>query len=433
MKNKSIIFFSALTALLLNSFHGSTQSVGLITDTILMGPFYGKEVYYDLSSGSDWAIDRKQWDIAFQTSRMSASILTNDASNNNALGVLGVELFTYENADTTGWSAVDTTGLSTWKLLVNSTTDWETGAFCQNQSGHPDYGWGKYNAVTHDVIGDSIYIIKLRDGSFKKLWIMRKYSSDNKYAFKYANLDGSNEQSIMLDCNPYATKNFVGFSLTTDQVVDFEPVESAGWDILFAKYMYTYPDGVLYPVTGVLSNYDIKVNRFQPVAPDFRIFDAAAMDSTRSPIGWEWKYLDPSFIYHVEDSLVHFILDKSGDIYRLVFKEFAGSSTGRVVFEKELISLASVSELTGISSSLAVYPNPASDYINLLLNPGSASSIILNLKTINGQSVWEKEMAVENRSLNKLLIPSGNLPNGIYIITMIVNGYSLTKKVIIQH
>jgi hypothetical protein len=178
---------------------------------------------------------------------------------------------------------------------VNSTTDWETGAFCQNQLGHPDYGWGRYNSASHDVVGDSLYLIKLRDGSLRKLWIMRKYSSLNTYEFRYANLDGSGDTTVVLDCNPYSDKNFVGFSLTTNQVVDFEPVSSTDWDILFTKYMYTYPDGVLYPVTGVLSNYDIKVNKFEHVAPDFRAFDPAAMDSSRSAIGWDWKYLDGSF------------------------------------------------------------------------------------------------------------------------------------------
>lgn len=434
MKMNYINFISALTALFFTSLTAMSQSAGPATDTVLMGPGYAKEVYYDLSSGSDWTIDRKQWDIAFRASRMSASILTNDAANNNALGVLGVELYTYENSDTSGWSAVDTTGFSTWKLLVNSTTDWETGAFCQNQSGHPDYGWGKYNTVTHDVMGDSLYIIKLRDGSFKKLWIIRKYSADNKYAFRYANLDGSGDTTVLLDCNPYSTKNFVGYSLTTNAVVDFEPVASSGWDLLFTKYMYTYPDGVLYPVTGVLNNYDVKVNKYHPVSPDYRLFDVAAMDSTRSAIGWEWKYLDPNFVYFVEDSLVHLILDKEQNIYRLVFKEFAGSSSGRIVFEKELISLASINEFSGELNNLTVYPNPASDKINLLVQPGNATEMMVTLNSMSGAAILRKNIALNSHVLNNIEITSAlTLPDGMYILTAVLDGQIMTKKVVVRH
>ena len=64
---------------------------------------------------------------------MSASILTNDGS--------GVELYTYPKADTSGWATVDTSWTFRLEENVQFNTDWETGAFCLNQKGHPDYGW----------------------------------------------------------------------------------------------------------------------------------------------------------------------------------------------------------------------------------------------------------------------------------------------------
>jgi hypothetical protein len=53
-----------------------------------------------MANGNTGAVNRKQWDIAFRASRMSASILTNDAANNNPIGLNGVELYTYGNSDT---------------------------------------------------------------------------------------------------------------------------------------------------------------------------------------------------------------------------------------------------------------------------------------------------------------------------------------------
>jgi len=429
---KIILLLSAWIALSAINNLSVAQSSEQLIDTIYLGPGYINEVYYSMSKGQQGAVSRKQWDIAFRASRMSASILTNDAANNTAMQIQGVELYTYENADTLGWLSFDTTGLSTWKLLVNSTTDWEEGAFCRNQKGHPDYGWGKYNTVTHDVVGDSLYVVKLRDGSYRKLWIKRKYSSDNKYEFRYANLDGSGDQRILLDCEPYASKNFVGYSFATNEIVDFEPVPSKEWDLLFTRYIYTYPDGVIYPVTGVLSNYGIKVNKFEHVSPDYRLFDLESMDSTRSAIGWEWKYLDGSFVFHVVDSLVHFVQDKSGSIYRLVFKEFAGSSTGKIVLEKEMISLAGVDENAYPSFQCVVYPNPASTNASLLINPGKNSSVTVSIIGLSGKLLQEDQFRVIPDNLNQIPLPVNELSSGIYLFNVISGFQRAVLKLIVQ-
>jgi hypothetical protein len=423
-------------ALLATTFSGILpvmgQKVGPVTDTISMGPGYAKEIYYSMAAGNKGTVDRKQWDIAFRASRLSASILTNDGANNNPIGLSGVELYTYPKSDSSGWATVDTAGLFGWKKMVNSTTDWEVGAFDQNQLGHPDYGWGKYNTATHDVVGDSLYIIKLRDGSLRKLFIKRKYSSLNMIEFRYANIDGTNDNTVTVDCNPYAAKNFVGYSITTNQVVDFEPVVSSDWDILFTRYMYTYPDGVQYPVVGVLSNYKTKVNRFDHVAPDFRIFDLESMDSTRSPIGWEWKYLDANFIFHVQDSLVHFIQDKGGNIHRLVFKEFVGSSSGRIVLEKEMISATGIGETGKVDFNAAVYPNPVSEVMNVVINPENGSSAVISILDMSGRTVFSRKYEVQSNTLSTLQIPVIDFPAGAYIVKMQIGGNSISRKVIIK-
>jgi hypothetical protein len=432
MNNTIHIFVALLATTLAGIFPVMGQKVGPVTDTISMGAGYAKEIYYSMAAGNKGTIDRKQWDIAFRASRLSASILTNDGANNNPIGLSGVELYTYPKSDSSGWATVDTTGLFGWKKMVNSTTDWETGAFDQNQLGHPDYGWGKYNTATHDVIGDSLYIIKLRDGSLRKLFIKRKYSSLNMVEFRYAKIDGANDTTVTVDCNPYAAKNFVGYSITTNQVVDFEPVVSTDWDILFTRYMYTYPDGVQYPVVGVLSNYETKVNRFEHVAPDFRIFDLESMDSTRSPIGWEWKYLDANFIFHVQDSLVHFIQDRNGNIHRLVFKDFVGSSSGRIVLEKEMISATGIGETGKADFNAAIYPNPASDVMNVVINPENGSSAVISIHDMSGRTVLSRKYEVQSQTLSTLQIPVIDFPAGAYIVKMQVGDNTISRKVIIK-
>jgi len=410
------------------------QQLGPVTDSIFMGASYNNEVYYSMANGNRGAINRKQWDIAFRANRMSASILTNDAANNSAIDLSGVELYTYPKAAISGWATVDTIGLSSWKNMVNSTTDWEEGAFCRNQKGHPDYGWGKYNSANHDVVGDSLFIVKLRDGSLRKLWIVRKYSSNNIYEFRYANIDGTKDTTVMLDCSPYSTKNFVGFSITTDQVVDFEPVISSEWDILFAKYIYTYPDGTPYPVTGVLSNYKTKVKKFEHVAPDFQMVDPQAMDSTRSPIGWEWKTFNNStFAYSVVDSLVYFVQNQGGKIYKLVFTNFAGSLTGRIKLGKELISFTGVEETGKADFNAAVYPNPVSEVMNLVINPGKSKFAMISLIDISGRTVLNRRFNLASDELSTLKIPVSGLHSGVYMIKIQAGTRIISRKVVVNN
>lgn len=423
MKSKLYIFIAVLTSVLTGMLPAMGQKSGPVNDTVLIGS--NNEVYYNLAAGNKTAVNRKQWDIAFRASRMSASILTNDA--------VGVELYTYPKADTNGWLTMDTTGFYTWKNMVNSSTDWETGAFCQNQSGHPDYGWGKYNSVSHNVVGDSLFIIRLRDGSLRKIWIVEKFSSDNIFKIRFANMNGSADTTVLVDCSPGAVKNFVGYSISTKQVVDFEPVATSQWDILFTKYMYTYPDGAMQPVTGVLSNYGIKVNKFQHVAPDYRIWDLASMDSTRSPIGFDWKTYDyANNVYIIEDSLVYFIQDQSGNIQKLIFKEYTGGSSGKFVFEREMISALSVSEIEKSEMNAAVYPNPVSDVMNVVINPGKTSSVEISVYDIAGRLVFDSKYTLQANVLSTLQVPLPEIPAGNYVVRIQADKNILSRKVIVR-
>ena len=433
--------FYAFIALLATAFAGimpALAQVGPVNDTLYMGAGYANEVYYSMSAGNKGALDRKQWDIAFRAYSRSASIITNDGANNNAIGLAGVELYTYPKAGISGWLTVDTAGMYSWKNMVNSTTDWEDGAFCRYQKGHPDYGWGKYNTVTHDVTGDSLFIIKLRDGSLRKLWIVRKYSTDNLYEFRYANIDGTHDTTVTLDCKPYSAKNFIGYSITTNKVVDFEPVVSTQWDLLFTKYMYTYPAttpeaGTLYPVTGVLSNYKTKVKKYAELVSGFPVIDPKTMDSTRSPIGWDWKYFDMNTnVYKIVDPLVYFVQDQSGILYKLTFKEFVGSSTGRIVLQKEVNTITGIDELEKSGFNAAVYPNPVNEVMNLVINPGKSRNALVSLYDLSGRNVLTRRYDMQPEDLSTLQIPVSGIPSGMYMLKIQAGSNVISRKVVIN-
>jgi hypothetical protein len=417
------IYFAVLTGLNLFAamifYPALNAQVVLKSDTVTMGQYYANEIYYSMKNGEVSSYSRNSWDIAFRTKIMSSSIITNDGT--------GVVLWSYPKADTAGWATVDTGGLYTWTRMFNDPSDWENGAFSRNAQGHPDYGWGRYNDETHDVVGDSLFIIKLRDGSFRKLRIIRKNSVNNIYYFRTANLDGTGQQDLSINCNNYIAKDFVGFSLETNLAVAYQP-NKADWDIVFTKYMSIQSGGQPYPVTGVLSNDGVKSKKFYPVSLDYVDYTPGDWDSTRSSVGWEWKYIDTNYVYHIVDSTVYFVKSMGGDIYKLIFSKFAGSSTGVIVFETGKVAGLGITGET-ISGELSIYPNPAVNQIHVSLTRVSSGSELLEFSDMTGK-------ILERRSLEpgfgQLSLDISGLASGIYFIRISFQEGSVSKKVMIS-
>jgi hypothetical protein len=399
----------------------ATAQSRLVNDTVIMSPGYANEVYYSMANGKGMIAPRDSWDIAFRTSLRSSSILINDGA--------GVTLWSYRKTDTTGWNSVDTTGLSIWTPMYNDPDNWENGAFSRHAGSFPDYGWGKYNEVTHDLVGDSIFIIKLRDASFRKIWIVRKKSVQDIYIFKYTNLDGSHEQQISLDLNSVIDRDFYGFSLETNSGVDFEPPRT-DWDILFTKYMSVQPDGTPYPVTGVLSNDGVKSKAFHHTSLDYSQWWVNPWDSIRSSIGYEWKSFDMNtFTYKVEDSLVYFVRSLQGDVYKLIFTKFEGSATGVIVFEKEKISNVGINDQVLQKTGISIYPNPAREFINVSLLKSSPEDQTITLRDMTGSVLYTNKLS---GSQQKTTIDVSNLTSGVYFITVGTDSGSSCKKLVIS-
>ncbi len=414
-------FLLSLIAML---FIGLSASANPVNDSVSMGSGYANDVWYSFENGVVATADRSTWDIGFYTNRWSAGVIINDGT--------GTELLTYGNGDTSSWNAIDTTGMAGWKRLYNSDTIWEDGAFNRNALGHPDYGWGVYNMVSHDVVGDSIYIIKLANGAYKKLWIESKNSVNNTYIFTYANLDGSNQFTETLDATPYESKLFVYYNLSIGSVIDREPAKDS-WDLLFSRYMGTVFDNegnpANYVVVGVLNNVETGANKNHPVSPDFTEWYAKPMEFHKTVIGSDWKYFDMNtFSYSVTDSLVYFVQSLSGDIYKFVPLSFSGQSEGKTVFTRELISLVDLTEQT-TEQAVKVFPNPASDQINILL-PGFENELAsIQLYDLSGRMLSDQETRLTNGQMN---FSVQQFEDGTYILQVISSGKVHTQQLIVR-
>jgi hypothetical protein len=358
-------------------------------DSVQMGPGYANDIFYSFENGVVASASRTNWDIGFYTTVWTATIITN--------GAAGVNLYTFPNADTTGWNSVDTIGIAGWPVLYDNEDEWEEGAFNRNQTGHPDYGWGKYNPITHDVVGDSIYILKTLDGTYKKIWIQRKNSSSNRYFIRQANLDGSDDHVVELGINPYANKNFIYYTFSSNSFVEREP-DTTSWDILFTKYMAIQPDGTPYPVVGVLSNFEVFAHKYYPVGPDYTDYALMPFDSTKSPIGWEWKTFDMgSFTWTVADSTAFFVHTLNANVYKLIFTKFEGSSTGNIVFTTEPMSSGIFDQVT--ETEAMVYPNPVKDHLTVSFGKELSTMAAVTIFDMTGRLVYSSEKEINGNSL----------------------------------
>jgi hypothetical protein len=198
-----------------------------------------------------------------------------------------------------------------------------------NATDFPNYGWGDYDMITHNVNGVSLYLIKTREGLMKKIWIEKKMSVDQKYIFRYANIDGTDEKDVTLDMAGMTT-NLDYYSIDTGEEVNREP-DASTWDIVFTKYI---DNSINYPVTGVLENIDIKAQEVNAadISPDEMPETGYLTDI--SAIGSDWKIIDmATYQYSMDDTKAYYVKDRDNNIYRIQFRSFEGSSTGNLSFD----------------------------------------------------------------------------------------------------
>ncbi len=389
-----------------------TLSAQVETEVVTGGsPSYPDEVYYSLEDGIVSTVARSTWDLGFNTSNFSVSILANTAS--------GVEVYTWPLGDTADWATLDTTGM-TWTPLYNSIESWDEGAFSSNQTGHPDYGWGIYNDVTHIITGDSLFVIKTVAGSYKKLAIVERNPMVNYYLIKVAGLDGSDEQTDTINSADYNTKSFVYYSLDNMEILDREPVKEA-WDMVFTRYYdYTIP----YMVSGVLTN-DIHVEA-QEVKEEgldqatFVDYEESAFSWDISIIGSDWKSFSmTTFSYEVDTTVVYF-LKKYGETdstyYKLYFTAF-DYTEGKYVFVQEELSAVS-SRAPEANTLLNLYPNPASDHLNLVYDHQGEMEV--SVYDLTGRNVLST--IHQGAGFSHLVLDISTLERGVFFVQVRAGG-----------
>lgn len=411
MKHLFLILFILL-------FAQQASRAQVVTDTVSVGAGYANQVWYSLANDDQGSAPKNNWDIAFDVSAYGAAIHANT--------ITGTTVWLYAAGDTSDWANLDTNGLSNWPKYYNSDTSWAIGAFNQNPASQFDMGWGIYNSITHFVTGDSLYLIKLANNSYRKIWLIDL--GNGAYHFRYANLDNSGDQTVTLTKTNYAGKNFAYYSIQNNAALDREPLNS-DWDLLFTQHTAFLPTA--YTVAGVLTNYNTTVAQANGVDVTNVQYVNHTFVTPINEIGYDWKVFNSqSFVYDITDSLVYFVQTQNGDIWKMIFTGFGGSANGNYIFTKELISATGLAE--GSSSFLMeLYPNPASENVMLTFNAKTNMPVRIVLTDLTGKIVYD-EQENGNAGLQQYQIGTGNLQAGMYFVTILADGRQYSSKLIIR-
>ena len=385
------------------------------TDTVSIGTSYSEQVYYSLENGVQSSVSKSDWDIAFETgSSTGISILINAST--------GTELFVYPG-DTTDWSSLDTTGMRlNWTQRHNADTSWAYGAFSQDQSGF-FVGWGTYNMITHVITGDKLFVIKLSNGIYQKIWI--KSLSGGTFHFRHATLNNSMDMLHSVKKSDYSTKNFAYFSLKNHNTIDKEPA-SDQWDLFFGQYTAFVPTPYL--VTGLLQNAGVSAAKAYPVNDPSTYVDHSAhtFSDYINVLGYDWKSFNMTNMdYDIVDSTVYFVQTVAGDIWKLVFVDFEGSSTGNFIFTKEHVHFAGLSEKASIE--FRMFPNPASDVLNIVLP--AHTKYLLEIIDLSGKLVFQKSIVSPGPVLSTRL---PELKSGLYMVRISDSVSSGTSRLLVK-
>lgn len=378
------------------------------------------DVYYNFETGTEVSLDRELWDIGFTSDLMNSSIIINE----NA----GVELFLYSE-DIADWASVDTAGFN-FDPIYNSEETWAYGAFSNQGTMHPDYGWGIYNQNTHDIVGDRLFIIKTQGGDYLKI-IIDKLDRSGVWFFRTAKLDGSNENSYEYAKSNEASvdKNFALFDLTKGEF-DYSNADSKAWDILFTKYITTVIQG---PITQQMAVSGVKINAGCEVAErtgvDVSSNDTSSLswNTSITEIGYDWKSFNrTTFQYEFTPDLAYFVRTENGAVWKIWFTGYEGGASGKYVFNTEEIKAGVNSVEKYANLNTTVYPNPT----NGVLNISNRENEGLNITLLNAQGAVVLETAVNAFDVTRF--DTKDLAKGIYFLQLSTSNATSTKRVIFE-
>lgn len=425
-------FYLPITCILI-SYTLKSQDI----QSISVGAGYNNQSYISLLQGKEKLVKNNSWDIMFTAfGFQDAGIFINESTSTSMGQPLpGVEVFDAKTTDFT--ATIDVESIKDNKLL-NDEVSWSFGAFNEGRNVQSpfDFGWGTYQPNSNSVIGSKVYVIKLRNGEFRKLKIESLVGTT--YTIKHAALDGSDEviKTLNKQTDSFG-KKFIFYNFNHNSPADILPND--GFDLMYARYstLEKDPNGTIeqqYIVTGILSGPGVTVAEVNGVDPANVSYEDHKNDLSPllTIIGNDWKSINATFQWSVVQDRTYFVKTADGLVWKIVFIDFEGSSTGTSVFEKtKLDGLSSTNDNLGIQYGF--YPNPSQDLVNIVfeINHKITGDVLCQITDAQGKIVNTFPLPT-SQGLQALEINTSYWSSGLYFAHLIVAGQKLNGQKIIK-
>ena len=369
---------NTFSALFVSALFSSLGAQTVITDTVSMGAGYANSNYYNVVSGSEHTSPINKWHIAHTTSTRDNCIRLNHTA--------GVNVYLYPKGNNSAFDQMDTTGWRNWVKPMNDLHVHEKGALNQNldPNNQWDFSWGVYDAASHQVKGDSLYLFTFAVGAstyfVKFMPIAQEPNGD--FIFKYAPLGSPMSVTDTLKQSEANGGSYKYYDLQKMTQVDVEPA-GGDWHLNFTRYYvptFTGTEYIPYLTMGVESKRGLNIAKLENVKWADLLADANTYitdtdttggkgfknDLTR--IGSDWKSFNGQSFEVVTDRayLVEVPNATGADYWGIRFTGFGGTSNGNSILDRvKLGSQANIKK--SVLANIIAFPVPASNQLNVIV------------------------------------------------------------------
>lgn len=411
----STLFVSALLS--------SVGAQTVITDTVSMGAGYANSNYYNVVTGSKHTSPINKWHMAHTSATRDNCIRLNHTA--------GVNVYLYPKGDNSAFDQMDTSGWKTWVKPMNDLHIHEKGALNQNfdPNNQWDFSWGVYDAGSHKVKGDSLYLFTFAVGAntyfVKFMPISQEPNGD--FIFKYAPLGSPMSVTDTLKQSEANGATYKYYDLQKMTQVNVEPA-GGDWHLNFTRYYvptFTGTDYIPYLTMGVESKRGLKIAKLENVKwadllakPELYITDTDTTggkgfknDLTR--VGSDWKAFNGQAFEVVADRayIVEVPNATGADYWGIRFTGFGGTSNGNSILDRvKLGSQASIKN--ALNAKIIAYPVPTTGNLNVIL-PENMKADQYEVKSFDGRTLLNStssSLDLSNLSAGQyILVVSHNL------------------------
>lgn len=400
-----------------------------------IGANYANQAYYTIETDESIMVGNNTWDLAFaNTSSFEFGIHVNESVDLSFTGPSPKTLLF--QAPSNDFNAIITEE-EIGDSLYNNEQSWAIGAvnMLRDTSNSNDFGWGVYNPNNNSILGNRVFVIQLRDNSYRK-FIVESFIG-GIYTLKHANLDGSDEKVALINKADYSNSHLILFSFLDNSVIDNNPTT---WDLSFQRYSDLDPNNVgvfvEYTVTGILTAPGVLTIQVDDADADNIKFEdyKDKFETTTDVIGQDWKYFSFETGWEIIDNRVFFVKTANNHLWQMVLYDFSGSSAGGYAFGFwDLGIVAKIDDLKSNFNNCTIVPNPikSGNEFTVVLESKNTQKTSVKLININGQVIYSTKKTF-NEGLNYFNIPCEYSISGNYLLTIDNGSDKIVRQVSIK-